>query len=80
MREKTRIILDLEAPTRDQAREALSRDLVNRNGIYIPQNLKRELDEYCKGCGHPFGSKKQESYFGETFCVDCVERWKHGQP
>jgi len=47
----------------------------NRNGILIPQELKRELDEYCQGCGHTFKNKKQVKYYGQYFCIECVDKW-----
>lgn len=64
-------LIDKVAPTKREVENYFQ----NRNGILLPQHLKRELDEYCQGCGETYQNKRQVKYFGQIFCHQCVEKW-----
>lgn len=50
----------------------------NRNGLFLPDAIVRDLDEYCRGCGEAFKGRSTEMYYGEHFCKACVDKWKSG--
>jgi hypothetical protein len=58
---------------------AASRTFVRRGNLILTQKQAEEYREnFCGGCG---GSKGQypKLWFGETFCNECVEKWRSGQ-
>lgn len=74
MKREGRILINRDSPSHSETREMFK--YVKRGEILLPAHLQRELDEYCQGCGTAFSKAKgQRSYFGQVFCVECVDRW-----
>lgn len=66
-----RVILDIDDSP--QAKKHIDNYLKTKGGLFLPKR------EYCQGCGDDMAPKRKEIYFGETFCKECVDKWKQGQ-
>lgn len=70
-------ILDIDNPTRRQIKRALDNYFKHESGLILP-NSSQYQGICAGGCSRPLYNLKTEIYFGQTFCVDCVERMKAG--
>lgn len=74
----TRTILDIDSPTRNQIRKALTDNRLH-GSLFLPADLQHNLTNYCRcGCGKPLSEVKTANYFGEVFCAEAVEKWSQG--
>ena len=68
-----RIILDIDSPNHNQLKRAIDQSFRSKGMLYLPNNT---FD--CQGCGKPTNFKNAVEYFGQCFCEDCVDKWRHG--
>jgi len=74
---ETRVILDIDNPTRRQAKRALDHYFHRESGLILPNSS--QYQGYCAGgCRRELYNLKTEVYFGQTFCADCAARMKAG--
>ncbi len=80
-RPELQILLDKDNPTKVEMLTTVARSLKRSHALFVPEDC---LDR-CGGCGRV---KKKETaepiklpngiVTQETFCKDCVEKWKAG--
>lgn len=76
--ETMRVFFKGKDPTKAELKKLFTHK--ERNGLHLPQTLINELDNYCQGCGTPFAKAKgQAEYFGQMFCIECVDKWSSGE-
>ena len=81
MGKKTRVLLDIDSPTRNQIKKALTHHRMTGQ-LFLPEKYEQERlqarDLKCGGCGRDKNNLNLKIYYGEKFCSDCVEKWKSG--
>jgi hypothetical protein len=65
-------ILSHENPTRKLQRFAIDYHMDEKRKLFLPE----EYTKLCQGCGKY--KLNPTEYWGETFCGDCVTKWKQG--
>lgn len=72
-----RVLFDVDSPSREQISRSLKfhkeEQSKFKNGIFHPGGFLKP----CEGCGKE--EFKPELYFGQVFCIDCVQKWKAGE-
>lgn len=67
----TKIILDIDSPTFQQTKRAMDTYKKDKkSAIYKP--------DMCGGCGNTLTEFSKMKYFGEYFCMECVDKWTQG--
>lgn len=76
-RPETRVLLDIDNPTRKQIKKTLDHFFHQESGLILPNSS--QYHGFCAGgCRRELYKLKTEEYFGQIFCSDCVERMKNG--
>lgn len=77
-RPEQRIILDIDNPTRAQTKKAMDHFFRKESGLFLPESS--QYHGWCAGgCRRELYNLKTEVYFGQVFCVDCVNKMKAGE-